>query len=145
MYFILLQHCTKQFLKFYTILLTVNFHVRGWEMSKTQREWITQAAVPLQRSYGVIAVSQKYKKILKIRDGYVIAARLKLTRWFWSRRWKCKKFTIITTTTDKFRSEKLTQAYVSGELKHGPVLLLLFKIYFHKILISHYICKFPIE
>ena len=28
-----------------------NFHVRGWEKSKIQREWITPAAAPLQRSY----------------------------------------------------------------------------------------------
>ena len=27
------------------------FHVRGWEMSNIQREWITPAAAPLQRSY----------------------------------------------------------------------------------------------
>ena len=30
-------------------------------MSETQREWITPAAAPLQRSYGVVAVSQKYQ------------------------------------------------------------------------------------
>ena len=41
-------------------------------MSKTQQEGITPAAGPLQRSYGVVAVSQKYQN-LKIGDGYVIA------------------------------------------------------------------------
>ena len=30
-------------------------------MSETQQELITPAAVPLQRSYGVVAVSQKYQ------------------------------------------------------------------------------------
>ena len=41
--------------------------------SPKQREWITPAAASLRRSYGVVAVSQKFK-ILKIRDGYFIAA-----------------------------------------------------------------------
>ena len=31
--------------------------------------------MPFKRSYGVGAISQKYKKKLKIGDGYVIAAR----------------------------------------------------------------------
>ena len=45
------------------LLYTVNFHVRGWEMSKTKREWINPAAAPLQGSYGVVAVSQKYQNL----------------------------------------------------------------------------------
>ena len=55
-------------------------------MSQTQRERITDAAVPLQRSHGVVAVSQKYNiKILKknnkktpqkLGDGYVILCLL---------------------------------------------------------------------
>ena len=36
-------------------------------MSKTQREWITPTAAPLQRSYGVVAVSQKYQNLKKNR------------------------------------------------------------------------------
>ena len=35
---------------------------------------------------------------------------LKLALWFW-RRWKCGKFSTTTTTTDKFRSGKLTFAH----------------------------------
>ena len=31
------------------------------EMSTTQREWTTSTAAPLQRSYGVVALSQKYQ------------------------------------------------------------------------------------
>ena len=47
---------------------------------------------------------------------------LKLTQWFWRRKWKCEKFMTATTTTtttaaDKFWSEKLTWAFGSGELK----------------------------
>ena len=34
-------------------------------MTKTQREWITPAAAPLQRSYGIVAVSQKYQNFKK--------------------------------------------------------------------------------
>ena len=34
-------------------------------MFKTQREWITPAAVPLQRFYGVVVVSQKYQNLKK--------------------------------------------------------------------------------
>ena len=64
----------NSFWKFKTFLLKVNFHVRSWVMSKTQREWMTPAAAPLQRSYGVGAVSPKYQ-FLKIGDGYVIVAR----------------------------------------------------------------------
>ena len=44
-------------------------------MSETQREWITPTAAPLQRSYGVVAISQKYQFFLKMGDGYVIAAK----------------------------------------------------------------------
>ena len=44
-------------------LHTVNFHERGWEMSKTQL-----------RSYGVVAVSKKYQNLKKIGDSYFIAA-----------------------------------------------------------------------
>ena len=62
-----LFYCTKQFMKNLTILNTVNFHVRGWEMSKTQWEWITPAAEPLQRSYGVVAISQKYQNFKNLR------------------------------------------------------------------------------
>ena len=41
---------------------------------------------------------------------------LKLVWWFWRRRWKCEKFS--TMTTDKTNwSEKLTWAFGSGELK----------------------------
>ena len=51
----------------------------NWEMAKTQREWITPAAAPLQRSHGVVAVSMEYQnKNKKIGDGYVIAATFKL-------------------------------------------------------------------
>ena len=53
---------------------------------------------------------------------------LKLTRWFWRRRWKIEKFTTTTTTpttttpttttnNGKIWSEKLTWAFGSGELK----------------------------
>ena len=42
---------------------------------------------------------------------------LKLVQWFWSRRWKCEKFTTTMRTTDKLWSEKLTWAFGSGELK----------------------------
>ena len=66
-------YCTKQFWKFWTTLHTGNFHERGWEMSKTQRKWITPAAAPMQRSYGVVAVSQKYQNFQNWRR-YVIAA-----------------------------------------------------------------------
>ena len=64
----------NSFWKFKTILHTVAFHTRDWEMSKTQREWFTPAAAPLQWSYRVVAVSKKYQH-LKKGDGYVIAAR----------------------------------------------------------------------
>ena len=51
----------------------------NWEMAKTQLEWITPAAAPLQISYGVVAVSMEYQnKNKKIGDGYVIAATFKL-------------------------------------------------------------------
>ena len=50
---------------FKTVLHTVNFHVKGWEMTKTQREGITPIAAPLQRSYGVVAFSQKYQNLKK--------------------------------------------------------------------------------
>ena len=54
----------------------VNFYKWGFEMSEPLREWITTVAVTLQRSDGVVDVSRKYqnKKIIKIGDGYVIAA-----------------------------------------------------------------------
>ena len=44
---------------------------------------------------------------------------LKLAQWFWSRRWKCEKFTDRRTDgqTDDGWSEKLTWAFSSGELK----------------------------
>ena len=32
-------------------------------MSETQREGITTAAVPLQRSYGVVAIFKKYQNL----------------------------------------------------------------------------------
>ena len=47
-------------------------------MAKTQREWITPAVAPMQRSYGVVAVSMKYQNKKKIGNGYVIAATFKL-------------------------------------------------------------------
>ena len=54
---------------------------------------------------------------------------LKLAQWFWTRRWKCEKFTdgrrttgdqksSLRTTDDRW-SEKLTWAFSSGELKNG--------------------------
>ena len=46
--------------------------------------------------------------------------RLKLAQWFWRRSWKCEKLTDRQTdrqTTDNRRSEKLTWAFSSGELK----------------------------
>ena len=55
----------NSFWKYQTILHTVNIHVRGWEMSKSQREWITPVSAPLQRSYGVVAVSQEYQNFKK--------------------------------------------------------------------------------
>ena len=45
---------------------------------------------------------------------------LKLAQWFWRRSWKCEKFTDGQTdgqTTDNRRSEKITWALSSGELK----------------------------
>ena len=47
------------FENFRQFLYAVNFHVRGWEMFETERVWFIPAAAPLQRSYGVVAVSQK--------------------------------------------------------------------------------------
>ena len=41
-------------------------------MSQTQREWITATPAPLQRSYGVVAVSPLYE-VKRIGGGYVIA------------------------------------------------------------------------
>ena len=40
---------------------------------------------------------------------------LKLAQWFWRRRWNCEKFT--ERQMDDRRSEKLTWAFNSGELK----------------------------
>ena len=31
-------------------------YVHGWEISQTQREWITIAAAPLERMYGEITI-----------------------------------------------------------------------------------------
>ena len=44
---------------------------------------------------------------------------LKSSQWFMRRRWKCEKFTYGQTDirTDNKRSEKLTWAFSSGELK----------------------------
>ena len=47
---------------------------------------------------------------------------LKLTQWFWRRRWKCEKLRQCQQqrrTTDKFWSEKLTWAFCSCELKRS--------------------------
>ena len=50
---------------------------------------------------------------------------LKLAQWFWRRRWKCEKFTTttltkMTTTTDKFWSEKLTCGELKKEATFSP-------------------------
>ena len=59
-FLILLQQTV--FWKVLTILQTVHFHVRGWEMSKIQREWITLAAVPSQRSRSSLPEISKFLK-----------------------------------------------------------------------------------
>ena len=44
---------------------------------------------------------------------------VKLAKWFWRRRWKSEMWLLQRRrTTDKFRSEKFTWAFASGELKY---------------------------
>ena len=44
---------------------------------------------------------------------------LKLVDWFWRKRWKCEKYT--DGQSDDRRSEKITWAFSSGELKIFPI------------------------
>ena len=77
-FLILMYQTVFQNFRLISIQLICIYEV-NWEMAKTQREWITPAAAPLQRSHGVVAVSMEYQnKNKKIGDGYVIAATFKL-------------------------------------------------------------------
>ena len=76
------------------LLYTVNFHVRGWEMSKTKREWINPAAAPLQGSYGIVAVSQKYQNLKnRIRNEL---KRKEFRFWNCALRWLYEKDTTMS-------------------------------------------------
>ena len=64
-------------------------------MSQTQRERITSAFAPLQRSYGVVAVSQKYQLFKKSRS-LILCIEYKLYLHKLFSMWKYKKYNFHT-------------------------------------------------